>query len=65
MFASIRLLVATPAHLDLELLCRDVNTAILNSELDEEIYMKMIFKLKGNEHKVLFKTFHIWSQANV
>ena len=37
-FASIRLILAIVAQLDLELYQIDVKTAFLNGELDEEIY---------------------------
>ena len=37
--ASIRLLIALVAHVDLELFQMDVNTAFLNVNLKEEIYM--------------------------
>ena len=38
-FASIRLLLALVAHLDLELFQMDVKTAFINENLEEEIYM--------------------------
>ncbi|KAL0289106.1 UNVERIFIED_CONTAM: Retrovirus-related Pol polyprotein from transposon TNT 1-94 [Sesamum angustifolium] len=38
-FASVRLILAIIAHIDLELFQMDVKTAFLNGELDEEIYM--------------------------
>lgn len=38
-FASIRLILAIVAHLDLELYQMDVKTAFLNGDLAEEIYM--------------------------
>ncbi|KAL0298185.1 UNVERIFIED_CONTAM: Retrovirus-related Pol polyprotein from transposon TNT 1-94 [Sesamum angustifolium] len=38
-FASVRLILAIVAHLDLELFQMDVKTTFLNGELDEEIYM--------------------------
>ena len=48
-FASIRLILAIIAHLDLELYKMDVKTAFLNGELDEEIYMDQPigFEAKG------------------
>jgi hypothetical protein len=38
-FASIRLILAIVAHMNLELYQMDVKTASFNGELDEEIYM--------------------------
>jgi len=38
-FASIRLLLALVAHLELELFQLDVKTAFLNGNIEEEIYM--------------------------
>ena len=38
-FASIHLLLAWVAHLDLELFQMDVKTAFINGSLEEEIYM--------------------------
>ncbi|KAL0336693.1 UNVERIFIED_CONTAM: Retrovirus-related Pol polyprotein from transposon TNT 1-94, partial [Sesamum radiatum] len=38
-FASVRLILAIVAYLDMELFQMDVKTAFLNGELDEEIYM--------------------------
>ena len=48
-FASIRLILAIVAKIDLELYQMDVKTTFLNGELDEEIYMDqpLGFKLKG------------------
>ena len=53
-FASIRLILAIIARMDLELYQIDVKTTFLNGELDEEIYMdqSLDFKLKGQERKV-------------
>lgn len=53
-FASIRLILAIVAHLDLELFQMDVKTAFLNGELDDEIYMDQPkgFQEKGHERKV-------------
>ena len=53
-FASIHLILAIVARMDLELYQMDVNTAFLNGELDEEIYMNqpLGFELKGQERKV-------------
>ena len=54
MFASIRLILAIVARMDLELYQMDVKTVFLNGELDEEIYMDqpLGFELKGQERKV-------------
>ena len=48
-FASIRLIIAIVARMDLELYQMGVKTAFLNRELDEEIYMDqpLGFELKG------------------
>ena len=53
-FASVRLILAIIANLNLELYQMDVKTAFLNGELDEEIYMDQPigFMTKGQEHKV-------------
>ncbi len=53
-FASVRLILAIVAHLDLELHQMDVKTAFLNGGLDEEIYMDQPigFITKGQEGKV-------------
>ena len=53
-FASIRMILAIVAHLDLELYQMDVKTAFLNGELDEEIYMDQpeSFVVVGQENKV-------------
>ena len=52
--ASVRLILAIIANLNLELYQMDVKTAFLNGELDEEIYMDQSigFVTKGQEHKV-------------
>ena len=52
--ASIRLILAIVASLDLELFQMDVKTTFLNGELDEEIYMDQPigFEAQGQEHKV-------------
>ena len=52
-FASVRLILAIVANLNLELYQMDVKTAFLNGELDEEIYMDQPigFVTKGQEHK--------------
>jgi hypothetical protein len=53
-FASIRLILAMVASLELELHQMDVKTAFLNGELDEEIFMDQPigFVVKGQERKV-------------
>ena len=53
-FASIRLLLAPIAHLDLELFQMDVKTIFFNGNLEEEIYMDQHigFVSKGQEDKV-------------
>ncbi|CAL5374326.1 unnamed protein product [Camellia sinensis] len=53
-FASIRLILAIVAQLDLEPYQMDVKTAFLNGELDEEIYMDQPegFVAVGQERKV-------------
>ena len=53
-FASIRLLLALVAYLDLELFQMDVKTAFRNENLKEEIYMDQPigFVSKGQEDKV-------------
>ena len=53
-FASVRLILAIVANLNLELYQMDVKTAFLNGELDEEIYMDQPigFVTKGQEHGV-------------
>ena len=53
-FASVRLILAIIANLNLELYQMDVKTAFLNGELDEEIYMDQPigFVTKDQEHKV-------------
>ena len=53
-FASIRLILAIVARMDLELYQKDVKTAFLNGKLYEEIYKDQLlgFELKGLERKV-------------
>ena len=53
-FASIRLILAIVANLNLELYQMDIKIAFLNGELDEEIYMDQPigFVTKGQERKV-------------
>ena len=53
-FASIHLILAIVARMDLELYQMDVKTAFLNGELDEEMYMDqpLGFELKGQKRKV-------------
>ena len=53
-FASICLILAIVARMNLELYQMDVKTAFLSRELDEEIYMNqpLGFELKGQERKV-------------
>ncbi|KAL0413194.1 UNVERIFIED_CONTAM: Retrovirus-related Pol polyprotein from transposon TNT 1-94 [Sesamum radiatum] len=52
-FASVRLILAIIAHLDLELFQMDVKTAFLNGELDEEIYMD---QPEGNNMQMIVAT---------
>uniref|UniRef100_A0A2N9HS45 Integrase catalytic domain-containing protein n=1 Tax=Fagus sylvatica TaxID=28930 RepID=A0A2N9HS45_FAGSY len=61
-FASIRLILAMVASLDLELHQMDVKTAFLNGELDEEIFMDQPigFVVKGQERKEFIKTIKEW-----
>jgi Reverse transcriptase (RNA-dependent DNA polymerase) len=53
-FASIRLILAIIARLDLELHQMDVKTAFLNGNIEEEIYMEQpaSFVVEDQEHKV-------------
>ena len=53
-FASVRLVLAIVANLNLKLYQMDVKIAFLNGELDEEIYMDQPigFVTKGQKHKV-------------
>ena len=53
-FASIHLILAIVAIMDLELYQMDVKTAFLNGELNEEIYIDqpLGFELKGQKSKV-------------
>ena len=52
-FASICLILAIVARMDLELYQMDIKTAFLNGKVDEEIYMDqpLGFELKGQERK--------------
>ena len=52
--ASIYLLLALVAHLDLDLIQMDVKTTFLNDSLEEEIYMdqSIWFVSEGQEDKV-------------
>ena len=53
-FASIRLIMATIAHLDLKLFQMDVKTTFLNGEQDKEIYMDqpIHFEVEWQRRKV-------------
>ena len=53
-FCSIRALLALAAHQDLEIHQMDVNTAFLNGDLDEDIYMRQPdgYVVAGKEHLV-------------
>ncbi|GMP34292.1 hypothetical protein CsSME_00007220 [Camellia sinensis var. sinensis] len=61
-FASIRLILAIVAQLDLELYQMDVKTAFLNGELDEEIYMDQPegFVAVGQERKEMIVATKMW-----
>ena len=52
---SLRIVMALVAHYDLELHQMDVNTAFLNGDLHEDVYMTQPegFKVEGKEHMVL------------
>jgi len=50
-FASIRLLVALVAHLDLELFQMDVKNAFINGNLEEEIYMDQTIGFESNDQE--------------
>lgn len=50
-FASIRLILAMVAYLDLELFQVDVKTTFLNRELDEEIYMDQPLEFVSRKKK--------------
>ena len=53
-FASVSLILAIVAHVDLELHQMDVTTTFLNGELNEDIYMEQptCFIIHSQEHKV-------------
>ena len=53
-FASIRLILAIIARMDIELYQMDIKTTFLNGELNEEIYVNqpLGFELKGQKHTV-------------
>ena len=53
-FASIHLILAIVARMDIELHQMNVKITFLNGELDEEIYMDqpLGFELKGQERKI-------------
>jgi len=53
-FASIRLILAIVAHLDLEFYQMDVKTVFLNGELDEEIYMDQPVSIIANRKSAKF-----------
>ena len=53
-FASIRLILAIIARMDIELYQMDIKTTFLNGELNEEIYVNqpLGFELKGQKRTV-------------
>ncbi|KAK4397695.1 Retrovirus-related Pol polyprotein from transposon TNT 1-94 [Sesamum angolense] len=65
-FASVRLILAIVAHLDLELFQMDAKTAFLNGELDEEIYIDQPerFQETGKKRKVRRLKRSIYSLKN-
>ena len=64
-FASVRLILAIVANLNLEFYQMGIKETFLNGELDEEIYIDQPigFATKGQEHKVQTQVIHIWFKA--
>ena len=62
-FASVHLILAIIAPMDLKLYQMNVKTTFLIEKLDEEIYMNqpLGFELKGQEHKVYKLKISIYS----